>query len=86
MLSKKLINEFDEIIRWPKKPADKEIVIKFLEGKFNCDIKYSEKEINKIIKKHHLFSDIPLLRRELVSRKVLFRKDDGSEYWKPKGN
>ena len=86
MLSKKLINEFDEIIRWPKKPVDKEIVIRFLGGKFNYDIKYSEKEINKIIQKHHLFSDIPLLRRELVSRKILFRKDDGSEYWKAKRN
>ncbi len=78
----KLINELDEIIRWPKKPSDKEIVINWLSQKFKIQFKYSEKEINQIIDRHHLFNDIPLLRRELVSRKYLIRKDDGSEYWK----
>ena len=39
----KLINEFDEIIWWPKKPSDKKIVINWLSNKFNGEIKYSEK-------------------------------------------
>ena len=78
----KLINEFDEIMRWPKKPTDKESVINWLAAKFNLDKKYSEKEVNKIISSHHLFNDIPLLRRELISKKYLIRKDDGSMYWK----
>ena len=78
----KIINDFDQIIRWPKKPSDKETVIKFLSTKFKLDKKYSEKEINQILKQFHLFNDIPLLRRELISRKYLSRKDDGSEYWK----
>ena len=33
----KLINEFDEIVRWPKKPSDKDIVIKHLSTKFKYD-------------------------------------------------
>jgi len=78
----KLINEFDEIIRWPKKPPDKKIVINWLSNKFNGEIKYSEKEVKKILDRHHSFNDIALLRRELISRKFLSRKDDGSEYWK----
>jgi hypothetical protein len=78
----KLINEFDEIIRWPKKPSVKKIVINWLSNKFNSEIKYSEKEVNEILDRHHSFNDIALLRRELVSRKFLSRKDDGSEYWK----
>jgi hypothetical protein len=78
----KLINEFDEIIRWPKKPSVKKIVINWLSNKFNGEIKYSEKEVNEILDRHHSFNDIALLRRELVSRKFLSRKDDGSEYWK----
>ena len=78
----KLINEFDEIIRWPKKPSVKKIVINWLSNKFNGEIKYSEKEVNEIIDRHHSFNDIALLRRELISRKFLSRKDDGSEYWK----
>ena len=80
----KLINEFDEIVRWPKKPSDKDIVIKHLSTKFKYDKKYTEKEVNIIIDKFHLFEDIPLLRRELVSKRMLSRKDDGSEYWKVK--
>jgi len=79
---KKLINEFDEIIRWPKKPYDKDIVIKHLSTKFEYDKKYTEKEVNTIIDKFHLFGDIPILRRELVSKRMLSRKNDGSEYWK----
>ena len=78
----KLMTECYEIIHWPKKPSEKEIVIQFLSNKFEYDKKYSEKEVNKIIDKFHLFNDIAPLRRELVSRKVLSRKDDGSEYWK----
>jgi len=75
----KLINEFDEIIRWPKKPSDKN---NWLSNKFNGEIKYSEKEVIEIIDRHHSFNDIALLRRELISRKFLSRKDDGSKYWK----
>ena len=78
----KLISEFEGIIRWPKKPSDKEIVINWLSRKFETEHVYSEKEVNQIIQKYHSFNDIPLLRRELVSRKYLIRKDDGSEYWK----
>ena len=78
----KIINEFDQITRWPKKPSDKEIAIKFLATKFSFDRRYSEKEVNEILKKFHIFNDIPLLRRELISRKYLSRKDDGSKYWK----
>ena len=78
----RLFNEFDQIIKWPKKRSDKENVIKFLAEKFQAKKIYSEKQINKILSQFHAFNDIPLLRRELVSRRYLSRKDDGSEYWK----
>ena len=80
----KLINEFDNIVRWPKKPSAKEEVITYLATKFDYNNKYTEKEVNKIIDKYHLFEDIALLRREMVSRKMLYRRDDASEYWKIK--
>ena len=79
-----IINDLEQIVYWPKKPVNKENVIQFLATKFDKDKKYSEKEINHVIKQFHLFNDIPLLRRELISRKYLSRKDDGSEYWKIK--
>ena len=80
----KLINEFDQIVRWPKKLSDKEMVITYLATKFGYENKYTEKEVNEIIDKYHLFEDILLLRRELISRNILSRLKDGSEYWKRK--
>lgn len=77
-----LVNEFEEITRWPKKRSDKEYIIKYLSEKFASGIEYSEKEVNKIIMRHHVFNDIPLLRRELISKKYLFRTDDCTRYWK----
>ena len=79
-----LINELYKIVRWPKKPSDKELAITYLATKFDYENKYNEKEVNTIIDKYHLFDDVALLRRELVSRKMLFRRDDGSEYWRIK--
>ena len=81
---KNLVDEFDQIIRWPKKPEDKEVVIKFLSTKFQANKKYSEKEINRIVNQFHVFNDTPLLRRELISRHYLSRTDNGAEYWKNK--
>ena len=77
-----LINEFEVITRWPKKRLDKEYIIKYLSEKFQPGTEYSEKEVNSIIKKHHTFNDVPLLRRELISKKYLSRIDDCSIYWK----
>ena len=79
-----LINEFNKIIRWPKKLSDKDIIIKWLSMKFDFNIQYSEKQVNTILDKYHLFNDRNLLRRELISRKYLGRENDGSEYWRVK--
>ena len=65
-----LINKLDEIIRWPRKVSEKYIIIHWLSKLFDFDKKYSEKEVNEIIDKYHLFNDIALLRRELISEKV----------------
>ena len=81
-MDSKLIDQFGSITRCTKKRSDKQLIIKFLSEQFETDRKYSEKEENDIISRHHGFNDIPLLRRELVSRKFLARKDDCSLYWK----
>ena len=78
----KLINELEGVLRWPKKSSEKHLVIKWLSEKFKFDKKYSEKKINEIITQNHSFDDIALLRRELISKKFLARKKDGSIYWK----
>ncbi len=77
-----LVNEFEEITRWPRKKADKDYIVKYLSQKFEFGKEYAEKDVNQIIKRHHNFNDIPLLRRELISKKYLKRTDDCSKYWK----
>ena len=77
-----VIDEFEGLTRWPKKPSDKQIVIEWLSKKFELKKTYSEKEINEIIEAFHSFKDTPLLRRELISKGFLGRKDDGSKYWR----
>ena len=77
-----LVNEFEEITRWPKKKSDKEYIIQYLSEKFHSEKEYSEKEVNQIISRHHNFNDIPLLRRELISKRYLARTDDCPKYWK----
>ena len=78
----KLINELEEIVLWPKKPKDKQMIIEWLSKKFKFEKQYSEKEVNQIINENHSFNDIALLRRELVSKSFLGRKNDGSVYWR----
>ena len=82
MSIKHLLDESDSVIRWPKKPSQKQVVIEYLSTKFDSDKNYSEKEINLILEQSHSFNDIALLRRELIGRGFLSRKDDGSQYWK----
>ena len=79
---KRLLDDFGLIIRWPKKPSQKKMVIEYLSSKFESNKTYSEKEVNLILEKSHSFNDVPLLRRELVGRGFLSREDDGSKYWK----
>ena len=78
----KLINELEGIVRWPKKQNDKQFTIEWLSKKFKFEKQYSEKEVNQIINENHLFNDIALLRRELVSKSFLERRNDGSVYWR----
>ena len=38
----KLINELEQIIRWPSKPIDKDLIIKHLAKQFSVGKKYKE--------------------------------------------
>ena len=79
---KQSLDILGQIIRWPKKLVDKVMVLEYLATKFERDKIYSEREVNVIIDKYHVFNDTTLLRRELIGRKHLSRKNDGSKYWK----
>ena len=49
---------------------------------FGKDKKYTEKEVNEIIKQNISFSDVEPIRREMFQLRLLGRLRDGSEYWR----
>jgi hypothetical protein len=65
---------------WPKKRADKVLVLAYLAEKFEFGRSYHEREVNEILKQWHTFGDWPLLRRELFEQGFFDRNRDGTDY------
>ena len=78
----KFLDTEGRIKQLPTKGMIKQEVLTYLATKFDFDIDYTEKDVNEIIKKWHTFDDYFLLRRELIDYQFIFRKLDGSKYWK----
>lgn len=79
-------NYFDEtglLKQFPAKKPVREIVLQRFADRFESGRDYSEKEVNQIIRERIAFSDIELIRRELIDHGFLNRERDGSRYWKP---
>ena len=77
----RFLDDIDRVTQWPKKNNDKLLVLKYLQGKFEINNKYSEIEVNTILNKWHTFKDHALLRRELFNKYLLNRTPDCREYW-----
>ena len=87
MKSEELKNYLDDLERvkeWPSKRNKGQfqlLVLKYLASKFSPGMTYTEKEVNALLNQYHTFNDPALLRREMVERRLLERKRDGSAYW-----
>lgn len=64
---------------FPRKQKFKIAVLRHITQRFEVQKKYSEKEVNEILKT--VDSDFVTLRRYLIEYGFLDRKDDGSQYW-----
>jgi hypothetical protein len=81
----KALTQFDELgklSRWPHKFAVQRIAMWALWLRFDAKKRYTEKEVNSVLKAWHSYGDHVTLRRELVNMNLLARKSDCSEYWK----
>ncbi len=67
------------IVNIPKKQKDKYELFAYLASICFDERKYTEKEINEILKKY--YTDYCYLRRSMVDFRLLKRTDDGSEYF-----
>ena len=64
---------------FPKKEKRKVAVLRHIAGRFSREARYTEKEVNEIIKT--AYPDYATIRRYLVEYGFLDRKKDGSSYW-----
>jgi hypothetical protein len=81
----KALRQFDahgRLTRWPIKYSVQRLMLWGLWMHFDAKRRYSEREVNEVLKAWHLFGDHCTLRRELVEMKMLERTDGGAEYRK----
>lgn len=64
--------------RQKKKQA---LMFQYLAEKFVEGRKYTEKEVNEVLNRHHTFNDPASLRRFMFGQKLLDRTLDGRSYW-----
>lgn len=74
------LDENGKIKSYPAKYSKKLLIHSYLAEKFEFDVVYTEKEVNKIISDWILFDDYATLRRALIDYKFMERKSNGSDY------
>ena len=81
---KKLAHYYDSdgrLTQYPTKRPMRIIALIRITEQIDAGRRYTEKEINELIRRRIAFNDIELIRRELYQYGFLGRLRDGSEYW-----
>ena len=69
------------LISYPSKHRLKMIALFYLASQFSPGARYTEKEVNQILKSWHTFGDWAMLRRDLYDKRFFGREPDGVYYW-----
>lgn len=64
---------------FPRKEKRKIVILRHLMNGFNPGTKYTEKEVNAVLKRS--YADYVTLRRYMIEYGFMDRLDDGSQYW-----
>jgi hypothetical protein len=70
------------LVRWPHKFSVQRLAMWVLWMRFDAQRRYTEREVNGILRHWHTYGDHATLRRELVNMRLLSRRSDCSQYWK----
>ena len=84
ILKEQLKNFLDtdgKLTSYPAKFKLKILSLFYLASKFEINKKYTEKEVNELLKLWHTFNDWAMLRRDLYDRNFLDREKNCSLYW-----
>ncbi len=76
-----ILDDEGKVAIWPAKKARRLNVLEFMASCFQFGKKYTEPEVNNIIRENHSFGDHVLLRRELFESGFMNRTLDGRAYW-----
>ncbi len=79
---KPFLDEDGRLTAWPAKHSKKRIAVEYLASKIERGERFTESEINYILKLNHTFGDHATLRRELYVHGYLNRTTDGRSYWR----
>lgn len=80
----KLGNYYDsegKLIQYPTKRPMRIMALIRIAEKFDQEKRYTEKQVNEIIRDAIAFTDVELIRREMFQYRLIGRLRDGSEYW-----
>lgn len=83
--ARRALQQFDaagRLQRWPAKYSVQRLILWPLWARFEPRRRYSEAEVNTVLKAANTFGDHVTLRRELVNHRLLARESDCSAYWK----
>lgn len=78
---KRFLDQQGRLIDYPVKFKKQIYALFYLASKFQPGRRYSEAEINEILKEWHTFDDWAMLRRDMCDRHFFGREADGLEYW-----
>lgn len=66
---------------YPSKSKQKLYALFYLAAKFEAGVRYTEKEVNHILKNWHNFEDWAMLRRDMYDKGFFGRELNGTVYW-----
>ncbi|MDE5746226.1 MAG: DUF2087 domain-containing protein, partial [Acetatifactor sp.] len=75
---KRYCDSEDKLTQYPSKKPLRILALIRIVQKFDATRKYTEKEVNQIIRDSITFSDIELIRREMFQYRLIGRLKDGS--------
>ncbi len=82
---KKLEGYYDEagrLTQYPSKRPMRILALTKIANQLESARRYTEKEVNEIIRGNIAFGDIELVRREMFQYRLIDRLRDGSAYWR----
>jgi predicted transcriptional regulator len=80
---RKVFKDFFDGQRLKEIPASRkkrEVILRWLAGQFEPGVRYTEREVNEVIKRHH--PDAATLRRELVANTPSLMRRERGVYWR----